>query len=104
MFSAFITSKPASRSASIASSICHELSTHRLRFTAELWIRLVLMRKRSSSEKIVANFSSSTNEKSRERIVSSTWSFLRIRIGTTTGADMPRITVPGLRLSPKGRT
>ena len=45
---------PASRSASIASSMCHELSTHRLRFTAELWIRLVLMRKRSSSEKIVA--------------------------------------------------
>ena len=104
MFSAFITSKPASRSASMASSICHELSTHRLRFTAELWIRLALMRKRSSNEKIVANFSSSTKEKSRDRMVSSTWSFLRIRIGTSTGADMPRITVPGLRLSPKGRT
>ena len=33
-----------------------------------------------------------------------TSSFLRIRIGTVTGADVPRITVPGLRLSPNGRT
>ena len=104
MLSERITSKPAPRSAPTASSMCHDLSTQRLRFTAELWIRLALMRKRSSSEKIVANFSSSTNEKSRERSVSSTWSFFRIRIGTSTGADMARITVPGLRLSPKGRT
>lgn len=72
MFSTFITSNSSFRRAWIASSICQELSTQRLRFTAELCTRLTLIRYRSSREKIAANFSSSTKEKSRERIVSNT--------------------------------
>ena len=48
MFSTFITSNSSFRRAWIASSICQELSTQRLRFTAELCTRLTLIRYRSS--------------------------------------------------------